>query len=647
MAAFVGYLIIFVRVKSLSISVLGRRSGVSCHSPATVPVTVKQCFQINLIFRNGEGISFLSIDSSNLDSGVIIMAFPVLTTLRAVLQRKSGITGVGLCLFLLLAGGIPDARSAVSNNVPLDHWSYGYLDKLEGFGLLPSQMNGIRPYTRMEMARLVNEALRNKEERSLKLPPLMDYFLERLQGEFREELTVYGRGKADPPAAVVLKPIEEAQARYVYVNGEPRQFLNWKQGVAQFPGSVSRIIATEGTGGLYNNNGIVYGSGSNFSLQFASSITVYDLFSGYLEPLVVLRQNDSEGGNLNTLTGGWTQGRLNSFGNADVDLLLGYAKFSPWNVEIEFGRDSMWWGQGAHGSLIMSNNAAPLDMLKISNPSTTILPWFFSYLGPFKYTFFCGQLQDYLLPENALLGGGTILFKPLPWLELGYATTFMFNGSGVPGLGGFDYFKLITGIGFGQKNNVDQLGEYELRITLPFMWNAQLYLEYGGEDSGGTEYPEEWFGLGDIAYLAGIYFPRITPDGTTDFRFEFAKTATRVDSTPGFWYGHTRYRSGYTNAQMIMGHFIGPDAQDFFARISHYLRPDLCLGLDFDHSDQGLTLSAIEEHNNSVGADVTYDITQRWRVTTRYVFETIENFNQVRSNDRDNHLLMTTLKFYF
>ena len=48
----------------------------------------------------------------------------------------------------------------------------------------------------------------------------------------------------------------------------------------------------------------------------------------------------------------------------------------------------MWWGQGAHGDLLLTNNAYPLDLVKFSNPEPTLLPWLFRYLGPFKYAAF-------------------------------------------------------------------------------------------------------------------------------------------------------------------------------------------------------------------------------------------------------------------
>ena len=52
----------------------------------------------------------------------------------------------------------PPAVAKVSVNVPLGNWSYDAIYKLKGLGLIQSDMRDTRPWTRLEMARLVVEA---------------------------------------------------------------------------------------------------------------------------------------------------------------------------------------------------------------------------------------------------------------------------------------------------------------------------------------------------------------------------------------------------------------------------------------------------------------------------------------------------------
>ena len=421
------------------------------------------------------------------------------------------------------------------------------------------------------------------------------------------------------------------QARYVYVQGQPREFLNIRGGIRQYPLSNQGIVATEGTPLVANNEGLSYGEHNNFSLRFSSMLGYRDFFSAYVEPVLLVRQNS---------------GGLDNFDDTKLDLLKGYAMLAFWNMQLEGGRDSMWWGQGAHGDILMTNNASPLDLIKLSNPEPTLLPWLLRYLGPFKYVAFTSQLTGYENPANPWLAGLRINFKPHPLFEMGIATTFMFNGKGMPS---FNFLELFNFFGGKSPTNANQLAAFDFRLQLPFLRDAQLYMEYGGDDSGGwdPEHPTETV-LKDNAWMLGIYFPRLTCDGRTDLRVEYTYNAHRIDPTTGMWYGHFVYRSGYTYNDKIMGHHMGPDAEDFFTRVTHYLTNNLQIGLDYDRMVRGKTLSFAEELVNQYGADVTVNLCRRdVMLTSRYAFETVDNYNMLPGSNHQNFLLETVLKLQF
>jgi len=479
----------------------------------------------------------------------------------------------------------------------------------------------------MEVARLVQEALSTAERESTPLPEIAVYFLDRFKKEYADELKAFDTGTGRP-AKNFLKPIEEVQARYVYVDGQPRHFFRYPEAQANVG-----IRASEGTPLVYNNDGVIYGQGNNGSLQFSTSMRFFDIFSGYVQPIVVGRQ-DVEGFDFGKLSEG------------DVDLLTGYAKVSPWNVELEVGRDSMWWGNGRHGELLLTNNATPMDMIKLSNPTPTLLPWIFQYLGPSKFAFFMTVLEDERVNvQEPWFSGLRLDFKPHPLFEVGLTTTMMFNGDRGPKISFVDFLGTFTGFAFGEQNTVDKLASLDFRAQLPFLRNTEIYGEYAGEDSGGTQYPEEWFGLGDVGYLLGIYAPMLTSDGKTDLRLEFARNAHRVDDTPTFWYGHRRYKSGYTYDRLIMGHHMAGDAMDAFARVTRYLRNDLQVGVDYDYMERGITLSETQEKVNQVGVDATYYIWSNLSVMLRYGFETVDNYDLEPGVSHNNNLLMTVVKF--
>ena len=517
-----------------------------------------------------------------------------------------------------------------SVNVPLDNWSYAAVDKLEGFGLIHSAIHGTRPFSRLEMARLIHEAQVEIKLNSLKLPPLIADLLQDLERDFREELTLVGKS-TDILQKSFIKPLSEVQARYVYVQGQPREFLNQFRGTRQYPLSQFWIEATEGTPLVHNNDGLIYGEHNNFSFQFSSILGYRDFFSAYVEPFVLVRQNS---------------GGLDNFNDTKLDLLKGYAMLTLWNIQLEGGRDSMWWGQGAHGDTLMTNNGFPLDMIKLSNPEPILLPWLFRYLGPFKYVFFASQLVGYDKPPDPWLGGFRLNFKPHPLFEIGVASTLQFNGKGVPSVNWLDMFSFLWAKSPG---NANQLAAFDLRWQLPFLWDAQFYLEYGGDDSGGwdPQHPTDIV-LKDNSWMFGIYFPRLTGDGRADLRVEYTWNAHRIDDSPSLWYGHYLYELGYTHNGMIMGHHMGPDAEDLFTRVTYYLTNNLQVGLDYDRMVRGKTLSYAEERVNQYGADVTVNLCARDVVlTSRYAFETVDNYNMLPGSNHQNFILETVLKLQF
>lgn len=553
-----------------------------------------------------------------------------------------------LGLVIGITAGRHAAFAYPSNNVPLDNWAYEGLDKLAGFGLIQSDVEGMRPYTRLEVARLVGEALDTEKEKKLELPSLIEYFLDKFKREYKEELAYYGHGKAETPAVLTVKPIDNAKAAYVYSQGQPAVFLN-SPTVRQYPGSPDSLVGWQGTPLLPNNQGVVYGKGNNYSFQFASSFELWDLFSGYVEPIFIIRQNGSAG----TVTGG-TPATVGSYGTGDVDLLTGYVKFSPFDSwEIEIGRDSMWWGQGYTGTLVLTDNAPPLDMIKLSNPTSIILPWYFSYLGPFKYAFFCGVLEEDRDFSQPFYSGERIDFKPTPNLEIGMGQTFLFGGEGAPSPGSFvNWLELIslTKLGGTVGQEEKHVAAFDFRYRMPCLWNAQLYGEWGGNDTGFKAQLREFFWQ-DTAYILGLYLPKITPDGKTDLRLEYTDNVNEGGwpgaLNDGIWYTGGMYTTGMTYHGFILGDPMGPDARQGFMRVTRYVRNDLKVGVDGSYTQEGANLGRCISSELTVGADVTYDINAAFTAMVRYAWGNIQNFDLVYGDTQQDNLLMLQLKYTF
>jgi len=295
------------------------------------------------------------------------------------------------CLVLLAVLLTPNLSFAqISVNVPIGHWSYGAVEKLTSLGLVRSSMPGTKPFTRLEMARLTREA-DSSFEGYLDTNPgashggrheIIRGILERLKTEFRTELDEL-RGTSR--VSTYIKPIEDMYVRYLGSNNEFS---------------------------LENDKGQAYGDGTNLRAGFSSHGVIANHLAWYINPEYRYSDQAFEGD------------------DNDLTILEGYGKLQFFNLELEAGRDSLWWGQGYHGSLILTDNAKPFDLIKLSNPRPIVLPWVFKHLGLFKLVAFWTKLeQNRSIPHTEFMGL-RIDIKPFPFLDIGASRTIMLGGEG-------------------------------------------------------------------------------------------------------------------------------------------------------------------------------------------------------------------------
>ncbi len=506
---------------------------------------------------------------------------------------KGDLANILLPLLICLLFFPKGALAYVSPNVPINHWSYGALDKLIGMGLIDSSLTGTRPFSRMEMGRLIGEALTNYEKSKTK-DKITVHILSRLKKEFRDELIrlKYVEGHS---ASSFLKPLEDPYIRFVY-------------GDKHFE--------------LENRHGDEFSKFSNYRLGLFVQAKLWDHLSFLLHP--ELKWEDWEDGDRE-----W---------EAELEVIEGYIKLNIANIEIEVGRDSLWWGAGHHGAWLMTNNAKPFDMIKISTPRPVLLPWIFKYLGPFKLAAFWTELEaDRDVSEPELLGL-RINFKPHPSLEIGISRIVMMGGEGREEIDYEDYWEVFIANKENEpgKLNNNQLGgiDFSLRIphidkVLPLANSITLYGDIAGEDEAG--------GLPSrTAYLGGIYLGNLFLTGRTDLRFEYAEN--HIPNHPDYWYSHNVYTSGYTYEGRIIGHHMGTDAEDIFVRLTHYLTEDLLLGLAFDREERELS-SDVKEIKDYWELDLSFLGFDDIELKAGYRYEYIDNFNFNQGDKEENHII--------
>ncbi|NCO50912.1 MAG: capsule assembly Wzi family protein [Deltaproteobacteria bacterium] len=484
-----------------------------------------------------------------------------------------------LCLWLLPGLPIVSATaSPVSPSIPLDSWVYPALDKLAGFAQFDSNIQGLKPLSRHEVARRV--ALLRQELALTDALPVALELIEVLERELEAELAELS--KLAPTPAWRIEPMNNLGTYYVFRDGP----------ASIFHGSNARQFALD-----VNRDGRDGREQSNFEFSWTSRVRIGQHLMADWHPRIDWQEGSE--GRLRTTTG-------------QIALAAG-------PVTLSAGRQSLWWGPGQNGSLLLTNNAKPLEMLRLHSPESLTLPWLFKFIGPFQFDLFLSRLESEREVPNPNLLGLRFNFKPTRWLELGAARVVMFGGEGTPTLDFGDYLTILSGRNLdGGEDTSNSLAAVDFRLTLPWTHGLQLYGELGGEDEA-NHLPSK------IAFLAGIYLPRFTFSGRFDLRIEYADL-----SPPGrggaVWYRHGLYRSGYTYHGKIIGHHAGGDAQDLWVESRAFLPGGVSLAINFESLQRGIS-QPIQEKHYRPGFELRWRIKRADELRFTYSYDHVEKFD--------------------
>ena len=247
--------------------------------------------------------------------------------------------------------------------------------------------------------------------------------------------------------------------------------------------------------------------------------------------------------------------------NSDVSFEGSYLAGKAANQWLIAGKIPAWWGPGHDGSLIRGDASIPVTGITMqrdeqSAPTSQYLSW----VGPWQYQLFAGQLEDYEAIPEAKLFGARLAASPLPWLEVGASRTFMWGGEGRP-----ESFSSFGDAVLGTKDNADngdvdgdpanQLGGFDAKVQLASLINipASIYGQYVGEDEAG--------GLpAKNMYLAGADYASEAYGKPYQLYAEYTDTRTSGE-VQGISYDHGTYTDGYYQQGYPLGYALGGDAE--------------------------------------------------------------------------------------
>ena len=481
------------------------------------------------------------------------------------------------------------------SDVAVNDRNYEWLERFALQGFLDYPFLSTRPQSREEMAKKVVRIIKKIRKKEIKFPEnteLLEEGLNELIEEFGGELKSMGMDVAEKSKeSFVSSQTQFVHSSYYY----------------KFPNLYGWKIEK----GLNLRSGLTFDYNVNQSLSL------------FLQPTFYL--------------GG---------GKESLKLEKGYVALSFHNLRGIIGRDSLWWGPGYNGALLISNNAFPLDMIKIENKSPFYLPWKLSRIGPWKIVYFLTQLEKERHVPYAKLSGIRFSFMPLKNLELGANHTMMFGGRGGEKIDFISYlrqFLAFHSAGFatlpGSKSNhlisLDGTLYLPLRDELSFLGSGlKLYGEWGAEDER-HRIPV------DPGYIYGFYLINLFKNQGLDVRMERAWTHN-------VWYKHEMmYHTGYKYKGNFLGHHMGGDAKSFYLKLDKLYPDGVRFSLTYEREKRGLKIKKFPEERKKGTIEVGLRKNKSLEYFNSFSVEKIYNKENRKGKNQKNWVSLMGVKIKF
>lgn len=437
--------------------------------------------------------------------------------------------------------------------VPLDSWIYGAIERLAALGYIHSVYLGIRPWSRMACAHMIEEA-GEKLGKDGEEGGDAGRLYRTLTDEFATEAA---RLDGDPNVGA---RVDSIYTRATGISGTPlRDGYHFGQTII-------------------NDYGRPYGSGFNnvtgVTADAEAGLVAFSFQGEYqhapampsdsLAVLSAIALADQTP----PLPNGTAEANKFQLLNTAVLLKLG-------NVQLSFGEQSAWLGPGESGPLLVSNNASPFPALKLDEVLPHYIPGFSKVFGKVRSEWFIGQLSGQHwefcvvstcksfpgypgvvgpnISRQPFMQGAKISFKPHPDLEIGMGVSTMFGGPGLPVTFGNYFSTFYVHTPNLAKNPGKRVSAADIAFRVPPIkdW-LTLYFDSMTWDEISP------IGSQRANINPGIYMPKVPKIPKLDFRAEGFNISRTTEFVPGWvYYNGDRYRSGYTNDGVLIGSWIG------------------------------------------------------------------------------------------
>jgi Capsule assembly protein Wzi len=527
-----------------------------------------------------------------------------------------------LVLIVWLVAASP-ASGMSQLDVPLEHWSYEYAERLTLRAGLGRTFLDLRPLTRGEMAKLVERIDTAARSGTFEPTAIERDQLDRLRAEFSEELQEEG-------AAV---PILQ-RAYHVWSGDTWRLQAFWR----------GREQLVSGDPDLDPSGSQVNGS---VSLEPAAAVRLGTHLVGFVQVRYRVRTGTGLLVNSTDVRQGeaeyvFTPRDRVSIVRA-VDPMLRY-DHGWWRIGLD--RTRLRWGPARVDPMLLADASPPLDALRVQLA-----------LGPVRFASVTGQVRPArLLPTDPpiserRLAAHRLSIAPTNWLDIAFSESVVYGNRGLD----LAYLNPLAVLYVTQANVGDldnALGSFDANLRLGR--HGRLYGECVVDDLNlrhGLRHFGNKLGL-------AVGFLLLEPFGARDWDLD-----GEWSWASQFTYTHHDPVNRYEHYGATLGSRIGPDADLWVVGLRRRFTPgwsarlfyalerhgegSLAEGDDTRTSDQQNYLSGVVEARHQPGVQVSYRSLRRLDLDLEYRYVAVRNAHHQAGTDLERHALSAEARVEF
>jgi hypothetical protein len=451
-----------------------------------------------------------------------------------------------------------------STNVPMDSWIYPALERLGSMGLIPFQTMSIRPWTRQECRRQVQQAKdilagvhghyydvddATKIEAENLLPDLERELQEPDESsEAILESTYVRVGTIAGPALT-----DSFHFGQTWVNDFGRPLGQGTSAIAGFS-----LRASHGRFFLYDRQEAQQ-SPTTPGVSAAQSALFYSLDNTPFGPVggpPPIPVSDPRAAYLR---------------QRPIELYAGVA-FDGYS--LSFGKQELYWGPTTMGPLSFSSNAEPTYNLRLISTRQHLFP-FFPTIGTYRVDLVFGKLSGHHYPARPYFNGTKIDLTFGRLLEMSFTRWSILWGVGHPmtlhSLKDNLFSSNSTGSNFLYGDRLDpgdRKSAFDFRLHVPGLRNyLTIYADsYADDEVSPIDAPRR------VVWHPGLYLARLPYLPKVDLRFEVASSEELAKDEGGTRdFINNQYRDGNTNKGFLLGNAVGRDGRAFEARSGYWV----------------------------------------------------------------------------